>query len=439
MHFFSGIFGALLALTFFVTLATSHSWVEQLTVISPNGTFTGAPGYARGNVLRGPGFSDPLMVNLLPPNDRPTATIEKTDLMCKDSQKAQVQTDGSPRLQAAPGSLVALRYQENGHVTLPDIPTGKPKNRGTVYIYGTTQSSDTDSFLGIHKQWNADGTGGDKRGKLIAKQDYDDGQCYQVNGGSISVARQAQFPHQADQEMGNDLWCQNDIKIPTDAPTGKPYTLYWVWDWSTLPGPNLPNGKTEIYTTCMDVDLQASDKGGSKVASITNQKDVAIQAAADNTALNNAAIPKYMQELRDESAAPVQPSSTVSSSAPSQTTGASPAESSSPPQQPVTVTVTQAPETTSVTVYLIASTPTTPVDSTTTLFVPQSTIVVPGSTISSTTLVASASSASSTASALPASEGSSEPSGSSYSRRCASCKVHKRSRLFSSNRMHHKH
>jgi len=228
-----------------------------MMVIAPNGTLAGMPGFARGNVLRSsPGFGDPTMVNLIPPDGRTVNQILPSDLMCKSTQTSQTQTDGSPRLQAAPGSAVALRYQENGHVTLPDNQPGKPQNRGTVYVYGTTNPSPDDSFLAIHRVWNADGTGGDGRGVLLSTQNFDDGQCYQTNGGTISTQRQAQYGHTFDDLMGNDLWCQQDIQLPSDAPSGKPYTLYWVWDWPTMPGTaGFPDGKQEIYTTCMDVDI----------------------------------------------------------------------------------------------------------------------------------------------------------------------------------------
>lgn len=245
---------------------TAHSWIEQLVVIDSNGTMTGAPGFARGNVLRSsPGFSDPTMVNLIPPDGRQINQIFPTDLMCKSTQTVQNQTQGSPRLQASAGDNIALRYQENGHVTLPQNQPGKPDNRGTIFVYGTTQPQENDAFLSIHRVWNAAGTGGDRRGVLLSTQNFDDSQCYQVNGGQISQTRQKQFPHVANQLMGADIWCQQDIQIPATAPTGKPYTLYWVWDWPTLPGtPGFPEGKQEIYTTCMDVDVTAgSQEGGS--------------------------------------------------------------------------------------------------------------------------------------------------------------------------------
>lgn len=246
------------------TTANCHTWIEQLTVVAPNGTYVGAPGYIRGNVKRdAPGFGDPLMVNLLPPDGGPN-TLLPTDLMCKSTQTSQTQTDGSPRLQAAPGAAVALRWQENGHVTLPQNQPGKPANRGNVYVYATSDPKDDDTFLGIHEQWNPEGTGGDKRGKLLSVSSYDDGRCYQVNGGAISTQRQKEFSHTPSPLTGGDLWCQQNFALPADAPDGKSLTLYWVWSWNTQAGvdPGLPNGKTEIYTSCMDIDIALATNSG---------------------------------------------------------------------------------------------------------------------------------------------------------------------------------
>ena len=110
---------------------------------------------------------------MIPAND--TTGVNKNDPMCKHSQQTAYQADGSPRLQAAPGALVSLPYQENGHVTLPQNQPGKQPNRGLVYIYGTTQPKSPELFLDVFGQWTADGTGGDKRGKLLATQPFDDG------------------------------------------------------------------------------------------------------------------------------------------------------------------------------------------------------------------------------------------------------------------------
>jgi hypothetical protein len=56
--------------------------------------------------------------------------------------------------------------------------------------------------------------------EAFSSQNFDDGQCYQINSGSISQQRQQQFPHTANDLMGADLWCQHDIKLPADAPSG---------------------------------------------------------------------------------------------------------------------------------------------------------------------------------------------------------------------------
>jgi len=284
----AGAFGILSA----SNLVQAHTWVEQLMVLASNGTMIGEPGYARGNVLRSASdFSDPTMVNIIPVDGRPINEIFDTDLMCKSSQTTQTQTDGSPRLQAAPGSAVALRYQENGHVTLPDNQPGKPTNRGTVYVYGTTQPSATDSFLAIHRVWNADGTGGDGRGVLLSTQNFDDGQCYQVNSGTISTERQSTFKHASTSLMGADLWCQQDVQLPTDAADGQPYTLYWVWDWPTLPGTTgFPDGKQEIYTTCMDIDVTSDATDAQGQSFVTGQ------------ALESAGISSEMADIADPTA-----------------------------------------------------------------------------------------------------------------------------------------
>jgi hypothetical protein len=294
----------------FTAFANAHSWVEQLTVIAANGTFTGIPGYARGNYLRtAAGFNDTTMTYLIPPNGRSDVTLVlPTDKMCKSTQQTQTQTDGSPRLQASAGAAIALRYQENGHVTLPWNQPGKPKNRGTVYVYGTTEPKVGETFLEVHGAWNADGTGGDKRGVLLSTQNFDDGRCYQINTGNISASRQEEYPHQANQLMGADMWCQQDVQLPSTAPSGKLYTLYWVWDWPTAPGvdPTYPQGKKEIYTTCMDIDV--IDKSTIHTQELDNY--------AKGQDLNNAAIPSEFANLNDEgSAKPTEASSSSESSA----------------------------------------------------------------------------------------------------------------------------
>ncbi|QVM09171.1 hypothetical protein D8B26_003835 [Coccidioides posadasii str. Silveira] len=275
----------------------SVSWVEQLINIAPNGTFIGEPGYPRGNVKRSdPGFSDPKMTYLLPPNTRPADSgISKSDKICKETQRSPEQTEGSPRLKANPGAAIALRFQENGHVTLPESQPGKPDNRGDVYVYGTTDPRPDDTLLSIHKVWNSDGTGGDRRGILLSRQNFDDGRCYQINDKPISKERQKKFAHKPNELMGADLWCQQDIALPKNVPIDKPYTLYWVWDWPTAPNVDsgLPKGKAEIYTTCMDVDIVKD-----RIFQNLNGGDGKKEYVKDQP-LENAAIPSQIAELNN--------------------------------------------------------------------------------------------------------------------------------------------
>lgn len=265
-------------------IVKAHSWVEQLRVIAPNGTFVGEPGFPRGFVSRDdPNFSDVPMVHLV--------TGAPDDTICKESQQsASTQLEANPRLQAAPGDAVALRYQENGHVTLPETQPGKADNRGDVFVYGTTNPQEGALLNDIHGVWTADGQGGDGSGVLLAKASYDDGQCYQINGGAISNERQSEFPHEATEEMGADLWCQTDIRLPADAADGQPYTLYWVWEWPTVAGedPGLPEGKNETYTSCMDIDITASSDISQKATSDGFIKDQPIE---------NAAVPEQFDNL----------------------------------------------------------------------------------------------------------------------------------------------
>lgn len=336
-----------------------------MMVINPkDNSLVGTPGYARNNTLQtAPGFTDLDMVHILPSDGAPaleqralnrrqaasptanssvppmnpitsvdTMNIKSTDPMCKKTQQAPFQSADSPMLAAAPGDLVALLYQENGHVTLPQNQPGKQPNRGNLYVYGTTQPKSPENFLDVFQQWTADGTGGDKRGKLLANGSYDDGRCYQVNNGEISIRRQKDFPKASDPLMGANLWCQIDVPIPTDAPNGRPYTLYWVWTWPTEPGvdPGLPKGKAEIYTTCMDVDVKGSKASRS------------LEARADPgpADIGNMAIPAQVKELISPSPA-AQPAAAPQATPPASSPGAqvappasSPAAQVAPPASP---------------------------------------------------------------------------------------------------------
>jgi hypothetical protein len=233
--------------------ANAHTWIENLRLIASNGSFVGDLGFPRAYLSRETNQQDS-NTNLIPPNGRATGNaILSTDLMCSTSQTVGKQTTGFPRLKAAPKDRVALRYEENGHVTKFTTDPGKPLGRGTVYVYATKTPSNSDTYLGIHRVWNVNGTGGDQRGKLIATQSFDDQRCYQAGGGAVANTRAQQLGTNSNTEV----LCQTDIQIPDDVGTTGMYTLYWVWEWPTL----FTNGnvaKNQSYTACMDIDLVSS-------------------------------------------------------------------------------------------------------------------------------------------------------------------------------------
>jgi hypothetical protein len=248
--------------------ATGHSWVEQMRNVNKKGAYVGEYGYPRGMVSKtDKGFTGDSMNWLLPV--QPKVFIDNTSPLCHTSQRKQEQSsDKYPRLQAVAGGFVAMRYMENGHVTLVDPATGlgKPDKGGSVFVYGTTSPKEDEKLVDVLK-WTKDGSGGDARGVLLTTNNFDDGRCYEVNDTPISKERRKSDPNFAlgqavDGEAGNyPLFCETNVQIPTNVTQGKPYTFYWVWQWNTAPNvdPGLPDGKDQYYTTCMDVDIGSAD------------------------------------------------------------------------------------------------------------------------------------------------------------------------------------
>lgn len=255
---------ALSALLLLANTVEAHTWGEAQWRIARNGTFVGAPGYARGYQDRNVNQNQAYLVNqghnIILPTDKivDPAKSKLTDAM----YSAQ-----APMLKVAPGDFVAFMYTENGHVSKQDIFGGnaKPINRGTVYVYATYENDLSNyNFVDIHLKWNKAGTGGDGKGKLVATRNYDDGQCHEpipADGDKegITTFRKAHLKKEYDQ-----LPCQTDIKVPLDAQVGKPLTFIWVWDWPTQKdefrglavSPTSYNDTTqkdaEIYTTVVD-------------------------------------------------------------------------------------------------------------------------------------------------------------------------------------------
>ncbi|ATY58641.1 hypothetical protein CCM_05443 [Cordyceps militaris CM01] len=213
------------------SLAHAHSWIEELYRIAPGGAYTGDPGYARGWVSRDskdPAWNDKIPQCLLPPAGQ--AAYSGNEILNKYKAEAAPKF---PLLQAAPGDHIAIIHLENGHTSLPQNQPKKPLNRGTVFIYGTADPKPEERLFDVHLLWNRAGTGGDKRGKLLATRNYDDGQCYQPNPGEISNQR-AKALAAAGASHDRELRCQEDIQLPNDLKPGSTYTLYWYWDWPDL-------------------------------------------------------------------------------------------------------------------------------------------------------------------------------------------------------------
>lgn len=245
------------------TLATAHTWGEQLQVISAGGIYKGSPGYIRSYTPRSdPAFSDSKNVFLNPPNTDGRTRINAQDLACAPQQQSAQYTNGYPMLQAAPGDYFAIKYLENGHVTQPELLPGKPQGGGTVFIF---MMSDLQAGTTLEAILKLSSSGNLDTGKLIASGNFDDERCYQINAeSSISLERQQKYPNAVPGQPGvnTERWCEIDAQIPTDAPSTGTLSGIWVWAWPT----EGEGAKDEYYTSCFDVALGGS---GGKYANAT--------------------------------------------------------------------------------------------------------------------------------------------------------------------------
>ena len=292
-----------------IPLASAHTWLEELQVVGTNGSYVGNSGFSRGYVSRtDPDFAgDSNILWLLPalaarmPDDTVRSRINSSDLLCHPNQRASNYTNPKyPMLKVRPGDYVAMKYLENGHVSLPWQSQGKPEGGGTVLIFGTTEPSPQEKIADVLK-WNEQGTGGNKKGFLLSAQNYDDGECRQMNMCYISASRQILSPNDIPGQEGTqaERWCESDVKIPDNQLPGK-LTVYWVWQWPTEPGRSCinPDGKDEFYTTCADFEvLNDANTGDKKIvsepappASGLEQQDPN-QRAVKNFASRTAAVP----------------------------------------------------------------------------------------------------------------------------------------------------
>lgn len=268
MHFPSTITllaGALAA----APAVVAHTWIEQMRNIGPDGSYVGEYGYPRGfKDKTAPGADLENDMNwLMPPLEQQPPFITADNLLCHGNQRKPVQTDNFPRLKSKPGTWLALRYAENGHVSNPAnapgvLDLGRREKGGSVFVFGTKEPKEDEKIAEVLR-WTKDGQGGDKRGILLAVNNFDDGRCYEIN--QHTADRQKQHPNApagaAEGTTGFPLYCETNVQLPEDAEVGKPYTLYWVWQWPVQAGegenrdPTYPKGKDQYYSTCMDVDI----------------------------------------------------------------------------------------------------------------------------------------------------------------------------------------
>lgn len=268
-------------------------------LISDNGTLVGPRGYPRGYTSRDQAKAqgkvyDKLMTHMIPLKDN---RIDRSAPLCMPTQQDSGQyADAFPALKIVNGNSsdgggggtngrkwIALRYNENGHVSLPQNQKGKPSpSRGSVYVYGTKKTDLKPSIGDVLGKWDGQGQGGDKKGRLLARANFDDGVCHQLNDGAIASYRRQVYP------SAGDVMCEMDVPIPDDEAlkAGEKYTLYWIWDWPTAAGqdPALKDGKDEVYTTCLDIEvvdkLPPQDHKNAPAAGAPGAPGVAAAAAA---------------------------------------------------------------------------------------------------------------------------------------------------------------
>lgn len=376
--FLSGV-GAAILLALSAPVA-AHSWIERALKIEPTTRqFFGSEGFPRGYIPRtDPGFNDEDYIWRLPYTGTAFYTGEET--INKHPFNAN---PPHAMLEAAPGDFIAILHFENGHTTVPESSPDKPLNRGTIFLYGTDDPRDEEKLFDVHLAWNKDGTGGDKRGRLLSTRNYDDGQCYEARGEGLALERAT--------TLGVDpmtpLACQSDLQLPDDLEPGSIYTIYWYWDWPNLNkeeidmaatenglfpwagtfmrGEQDPNGFTmnaiatnESYASTIDIKIVSKD---SEVAAKGQVGSRSSGDGADQGTVFNMAIAEQLRsnfgvdvDPNDSSQPPVNqpPADSPPASSPPTPAPTAPAPPSSEGPATVTVTVTEPPVTVPTTIYV---------------------------------------------------------------------------------------
>ncbi|KAI7773733.1 hypothetical protein LA080_010030 [Diaporthe eres] len=265
--------------------ASAHTWLEALLSITSNGSFASTPGFPRGFVARSDtSFSDNSMTYRITAKNATTPLCHPSQQVANGYNNPQY-----PRLNASAGSWISLTYQENGHVSAPQVPEGRPYRSGNVYVYASTTLRD-EEFASVHGNWTADNSL--ESGRLIATHFFDDEICFQNQGSNPSPINSHR---KAAAKNLSSVNCQTDIQLPDDI-TSDVLALYWVWDWSLWP--NMDNTSFEAYTTCAEIDIAS---GGTASSGIVINDSVPL----DQRALQSQLATKFeVLELGTGTAAP---------------------------------------------------------------------------------------------------------------------------------------
>ncbi|KAL7273845.1 hypothetical protein RUND412_003281 [Rhizina undulata] len=233
---FNSLTTQILGAAFLAIGVNSHSWIDNLRVVGVTlGITSDISNNTLGYIRAYEGHIDASATYLI---QDPQLEVN----ICRPSQQTSTNTPDYPRLEAPAGAYIQGEYLENGHISKPTAPDAIV---GDIYWYGTFEPK-VDETLANVRNWTLDGSGGNKRGMLLAKpSSFDDGVCIEPNGSPIATERLAEG-------LGGP--CKSVFKIPETAKAGQRLTVYWVWDYSGALGPSVPN-HVQWYTSCMDIDI----------------------------------------------------------------------------------------------------------------------------------------------------------------------------------------
>lgn len=178
-----------------------------------------------------------------------------------------------PRLVVKAGDNIVANYTENGHVTQDKLAPDNKPHPGQYKWYWTGipfQGSTTDgSQIALFSDL-------DDKFLLSGPSNFDDGRCAESDNNSMGRTGPTN--------------CQSHLTIPAGTKPGI-YSLYWVWNFPKVP-PSIDPTYSEVYTSCMDVEVVAGDSSANATASdsAATGADTAATAAVDTAATPTGAV-----------------------------------------------------------------------------------------------------------------------------------------------------